>query len=265
MKVVIRILVSLCFLYSVNVHAQKGLYLGFATNVTSSSVLNQNTYGVKWHLGNDRNFELAYAPTIGYGGSFKVGYNFKEQLGLEWQAGYQAGGMNYKDKDQNKVIHRKSISTDYVTIGMAFRYTSIFRKNHYKQEQKVRLAVVVGPQIGILTRAALEYSLEATLIDLAFNDAELMYPNEFAIYNEAFYTQPISDDKDLFKSIEAGVLVQVGIDIYPKKWFYISPVATTYFGITDINADAFTKHSGYGASRHFNFGLNLSMGFYINQ
>jgi hypothetical protein len=260
-----RILITALMLLQLPAHAQKGFYLGFAGNATSSLILNQNTYGVKWNIQGIRNFELAYKATAGYGGAFKFGYNFKDQLGLEWLAGYQDMGMRYEDTTPNNVIHRKSIDLDYITIGMAFRYTSIFKKNRYKQEQKVRLAIVAGPLIGILVNAELLYSLEAELIDIVLDDKDLAYPTEFSLVNEAFYTAEAENDRDYFSPVEAGLQLQVGIDIYPRPWFYISPVVTGYIGLTDLNAKAYRNHSGYGASRHANVGLNLSMGFYINQ
>ena len=247
------------------VQAQQGFYLGFSGNINSSLILNQNTYGVKWNIPGERNFEMAYKGTAGYGGAFKFGYNFKEQLGLEWQAGYQDMGMQYEDKASNGVTHRKSIDLDYVTIGMAFRYTSIFKKNRYKQEQKVRLAIVVGPVIGILTNADFQYEIEAEQIDVTINDADLNYPYEFSLVNEGFYTNEADSDRDYFSAVDAGLQLNFGIDIYPKPWFYISPVLTGYLGLTDINDKAYRRHSGYGPSRNGNIGVNLSMGFYINQ
>ena len=266
---VIRILRYICLVVLTTAvipsQAQKGFYIGFAGNVNASLILNQNTYGVKWNLPVNRDFELAYDATLGFGGNAKFGYNFKEQIGLEWHAGYQAMGMNYFDEDQNMVVHDKSISLDYVTIAMAFRYTSIFKKNRYKREQKVRLAIVAGPQFGILTRASLNYTLESEFLGLTFDDDGVNYPFAFNLYNETFYTTPVSNDRDFFSTIDAGILFQVGIDIYPKPWFYIAPVITSYIGLTDINASAFRQHSGYAATRNAFIGLNLGMGFYINQ
>lgn len=250
--------------------AQKGFYVGFSGNATTTFVLNQNTYGVRWNFPNSRDFQLAYKPTIGFGGALKLGYNFKPQWGLEWHTGYQSGGLDFKDEDRNGVTHRRSIGVDYITFAMPFRYTSIFKKNKYKQEQKVRLAVVVGPQFGVLVSGNLEYTIE--LDGTKLEDEVLNYPNDYVIieevpvYAETFYeVDPEANDKDYYNSFDFGILAQAGLDIYPKPWFYISPVITSYIGVTDVNAKAFRKHSGYGPSRNFNIGLNLSMGFYINQ
>lgn len=261
----IRLLLAFLLMIQLPAAGQEGFYLGFSGNFNASMLLNQNTYGVKWNVPGNRKFELAYKGTAGYGGGLKFGYNFRDQFGLEWQTGYQAMGMRYEDTDPNDVIHRKAIDIDYVTIGMAFRYTSIFARNRYKQEQKVRLAVVVGPQIGILTRAGLSYTLDAEPLDLFFDDGSVDYPNQFTLYNEAYYDVNIDDDKDFFSNVDAGLLVQVGVDIYPKPWFYISPVVSGYLGFTDINASDFRDHEGYGSTRNAYFGVNLSMGFYIRE
>ena len=249
--------------------AQKGFYMGFAGNATASFILNQNTYGIKFNFPKERDFQLAYKATVGYGGSLKIGYHFSQQWGIEVHAGYQSAGLNYEDTDQNNVVHRRTSEVDYITFAIPFRYTSIFDRNKFKQEQKVRLGVIIGPQFGILVNGTLEYSLQ--LEDLVFDDEELDYPNDYlilpeiSIYDEVFYETGDQDDKDFYNSFDMGLLIQVGVDIYPKKWFYIQPMITSYIGLTDMNADAYRLHENYGASRNFNIGLTLGMGFYINQ
>ena len=129
--------------------------------------------------------------------------------------------MRYEDTDRFNIIHRKEADLSYVTLAPVFRYTSIFKKNRYKQHQVVRLALVFGPQIGILTNGSLEYSLELTPIIV--NDETLNYPYETIYYENEFYTDMGGKDKDFFNNIDFGFTLQAGIDIYPKPWFYISP------------------------------------------
>jgi len=255
-------------------HGQEGFYLGFQGNVGASIIMNQNTYGVKWNLAGqaDRSFELAYKTTLGYGGKLKMGYGITPQLGFELHLGYQDRGMKYEDTDNNDIIHRKHVDLDYFTIAVPFRYTSIFKKNKYKQFQRVRLAIMVGPQIDILTGAKLEYELESEFLELSFSDEQVNYPypvelvEGFGAYLDQEYYQDITNnDKNYFSTTQLGILFNVGIDIYPNEWFYISPVITSYVGITDMNHKNYRKHENYAAGRNASIGLGVSFGFYINQ
>ncbi len=267
MKRVFFILFCCSFLTVVNSFAQKGFYLGISGNVGASFVANQNTYGVKWDLQGIRDFQLAYNANAGFGGGLKFGYNFKPQLGVQLDIGYQKGGMSYEDIDANDIMHRKEISQNYITIRPAIRYTSILKKNYYKQNQKVRIAILFGPQIGILTKGEMKYEL--TLEGLPDIDDDILnYPfndNFPEPYGEPFYIDNSDKDKDFFNTIDFGFALQFGIDIYPVDWLFISPKINTYLGVVDVNAKEYREHSGYGASKNFSAGFDLSVGFYIGQ
>ena len=245
--------------------AQKGFYLGVSGNLGASFVANQNTYGIKWNLLGVRDFELAYKSNLGFGGGLKLGYNFKPQLGFQFDIGYQKGGMRYKDTDRNNVLHTKEISQSYITIRPAFRYSSIFRKNFYKQDQKVRIAILFGPQIGILTNGTMKYDLEFEMLP-DIDDATLNYPFNNVYLDdgeEPFYTYTGQSDKDFFNNIDFGFALQFGVDIYPVDWLFISPKINSYLGLIDVNASEFREHSGYGAAKNLLVGFDLSFGFYI--
>ncbi len=120
----------------IGTYAQKGFYSGFSANVGSTTVANQNIYGVKWSgLGT---FDPAHKFTVGYGFTGKIGYNITPPIGFLAEIGYQKRGQNYEDTDSKETTHSKSIDLNYITTGLYFRYTSIFKKNYYKKEQKVR-------------------------------------------------------------------------------------------------------------------------------
>lgn len=257
--------------------AQEGFYLGVTGNVGASMVTNQNDYGVLWNVPGKRDFELAYRGTIGYGGGLKFGYNFAPQFGMELHLGYQDRGMRYRDTDVNDVTHRRTTDADYVYFALPFRYTSILKRNRFKQFQRVRLAIVAGPQIGILAGGGLEYTLETDgdfplVPNSTFDDETVNFPfpssslvEGFPPYYEAFYTNQPESDRDLYSTVDFGLMFMIGVDIYATEWFYISPGITGYLGVTDINAKAYRDHSGYSASRHAAIGFGLSVGFYLSQ
>lgn len=265
-----RVLVIILGVLSLNCYAQKGFYAGFSGNVGTSIVANQNLYGVKFqYLNKDKTFDPAHKLTIGYGGLAKIGYNFSPPIGLQFELGYQSRGQNYDDTDGQNVNHQKEIKLNYITTGVYFRYTSIFRKNFYKKEQKVRLALTIGPQFNVLVGASQQYSLYGDNFSTFNLDYEnIDYPAPAP--DLPFWTSPYNfttedDDKKLYKSLDVGILGRIGVDIYPKPWFFISPTITSYLSLTDINAEEYTTHSGYGASRNIAVGFEIGFGFYVNR
>lgn len=264
-----RILFILLCLLPILGFAQKGFYGGFAANGGTSVIFNQNLYGVKflYLTSNDKTFDPAHKLTIGYGATGKIGYNFIPPLGLQLEVGYQSAGQKYEDTDGRDVLHKKDIHLSYITTGVYLRYTSIFRKNYYKQNQKVRLALTIGPRINILVNANQTYSLESEIANLLDLDlVDIAYPAS----NTPFYSTDYSfgkneDDKNLFKNLDVGLLAKIGVDIYPKKWFFISPTLVSYLSFTDINNKNFTSHRGYGQSRNFSIGFEIGVGFYFDK
>ena len=268
MKKSLFLVVLFVLTISINGFGQKGFYAGFSGNAGISAIGNQNLYGLKWsYLNNDKTFDPAYKLTLGYGANAKIGYNFSPPLGMQFELGYQKRGQNYEDTDGKDVTHTKDISLNYITTGVYFRYTSIFRKNFYKREQKVRLAITVGPQINVLVSADQTYSLSGEIIDafgLDLNDID--YPsNNPPQWTSDYNFTSTDNDKELFRNVDIGLLARVGVDFYPKKWFFISPTLTSYLSLTDINNKDYTQHSGYGQSRNFSVGFELGIGFYVNK
>jgi hypothetical protein len=247
------------------IKAQKGLYMGVSANAGTAIIANQNLYGVKWYgIGK---FDPAHQFTVGYGATAKIGYNFSPPMGLLLEVGYQHRGQKYEDVDSKDITHKKEVDLEYFTTGIYFRYTSIFKKNYYKKEQKVRLAVVVGPQFSTLLKANQTYGLEndvLDLIDLPIDLSDLPYPSNSPFWSSDYNFEVDDNDKELFKNFNIGLLARVGVDIYPKPWFFISPTISTFISVTDINSSKYTQHSGYGTSRIADIGFDLGVGFYID-
>ena len=268
LKNILFIFILLLAALTQNSYAQKGFYAGFSGNLGTTYVVNHNLYGIKWgHLNKDKTFDPAHKTAIGYGGTAKVGYNFIPPLGIQGEVGYQARGEKYEDTDGSDFTHHKDIELNYITVGVYLRYTSIFKKNFYKKEQKVRLALTIGPQINVLFSAKQEYSVTGEAIDLLnLNFENIDYPsNNSPAWTSDYSFTTEQNDKALFKNYDIGLLSRIGVDIYPKPWFFISPTLTSYFGITDVNDKKYTEHSGYGQSRNFAIGVELGFGFYVNK
>ncbi|MCB0503763.1 MAG: outer membrane beta-barrel protein [Bacteroidetes bacterium] len=268
MKKTLIFLFLFVFAFTFRSIGQKGLYVGFAGNVGISAIGNQNLYGMKWnYLNKDKSFDPAYKITMGYGANAKLGYNFTPPIGMQLEVGYQSRGQKYEDTDGRDVTHTKDISLNYITTGVYFRYTSIFRRNYYKKEQKVRLAITVGPQFNVLLSADQTYSLSGEVLNvLGLDLTDIDYPSSNPpAWTSDYNFSNDADDKALFRNYDIGLLARIGVDFYPKKWFFISPTITSYLSLTDINDKDFSVHSGYGQSRNFSMGFELGFGFYMNK
>jgi hypothetical protein len=75
-----------------------------------------------------------------------------------------------------------------------------------------------------------------------------------------------------FQKIDAGLLLNLGLDVYPKEWLVISVGLPTYIGLTDLNGkflktiDWYSKNDlNYQKSRNFRIGLQAGVHYFFNR
>lgn len=240
------LVVLLSFLAYSSVQAQMGFYGAIGGNFNLSYVTPQNTYGVD-------NAELDYGFESGYGGGLRLGYNWHEMFGVGIEAGYLSGGQQYRDRivlgpGQPRLTHDKLVRLNYVTIAPLFRIAPKLEKNVYKEVQKMKFVMAIGPQIGILTGANVEYQIDGK---------EVPYPLSITSYDAT------TDDKTLFEKLSVGLLLDLGFDWYISDRFYINPGFRGQITLTDINSKDYRKHDSYKASHLFMAGLQVSAGYFF--
>lgn len=230
-----------------NASAQKGWYIGGFGQLNASYILNQNSYNYP---------ELGYETTIGYGGNLGIGWNFNSELGFQWNAGITKGGQKYADefKISKNVWEKnyKDVDLTYFHTGILFRYSPIFSRQEYVDDPKLKMVIMVGPQFDFLTKANVVYER---------GGAEIGYP----LPTPSLDYKAVSNDKELFQKFVVSGVVSLGIDYLVTEKFFLNAALRAEMGFNDINDKFYRRHDGYAASRIFNPGLQIGLGFYFTR
>jgi hypothetical protein len=237
MKKIITTLLG-CFILAASTFAQIGLYAGAGGGFNSVWILNQNTFGR-----DDR--ELNYEKKFGTVFGLRVGNNFTPNLGLSLEANLIQGGQKYTDVFGNDETHVKDIRLNSVQIPLLLRYRGYpFGSGAF---------FAIGPYVSILNKAEVTYTIN--------NEEVTNYPDGFA---PEYAGMAPADDKELFRSNEVGVLGELGIDIQAVEGkLFISPSIRVQYGLTDLNAEAYSVHDTYEPSHTAIGGFNLSLYYYF--
>jgi hypothetical protein len=193
-------------------HFEVGLLGGYG----SSWIINQNNYGLP---------EMDYDYYYGGGFSIQGGYNFTDNMGLFTEVGMLNSGQSYKDTWEHNAEITRTIDMKYLNIPVFFKYTV--------GESRARFRLLVGPQFSFLQKADQEYTINGTPMP----DNPLFYRTD-KDGNDFFVGE--TDIKDRFNSLDIALVLDLGVDIFlMEDILYLSLAARMYYGLTDINADAY--------------------------
>ena len=216
MKKLILFLFGL-FLFSQNyLHAQKGkeLVLGVGGAFTNVWIVNQNFYGEP---------EVDYAPKVGYGANFMLGYNITESISIMTELQYSLQGQKYDGKQNiggtNYNVER-NINLRYLNIPLFFK-TSF-------GDKMTRFRFLIGPQVGILLEATQDYTRDGKRLQTFVNDQN----------GKSFQTDATTID-ERFEKTDFGIAFDVGADIHVSDQFFINAGFRGNYGFTDINAEPY--------------------------
>ena len=224
--------------------AQKGheLIIGAGGSISSVWIMNQNFYGEP---------ELNYAPKMGYGGSFNMGYNFTENLSIAFELNYSLQGQKYEDKQVMEGVKydaMRDISLTYLNIPLFFKYAFGTASTKFR--------FMFGPQFSRLLEATQTYTRNGVTLGTEAVNKE----------GKTFKTDA-SDIADRFIENDIGLALDVGADIHLSDKFFISPGFRVNYGFKDINAEAFRINDldgEYSPSHNLWAGLFISINYKID-
>lgn len=211
---------------------QTGLHVGLQGGFNSVWILNQNNYGFQ---------ELDYRRTFGYSTGLALGYNFKNELGVQIDFNYATTGQDYFDISKDfcnidvngdnkpeKVDTYRYIDLAYFQIPIQFRYQSERTK-----KQIISFHAIAGPSLGFLTSAKMRYEADTAyngvLVEISGDSIDYMVPS--------FAQTAATESADAyFSGFDLGFNLDLGVDIYVTDNIYITPAAKFYYGLTDINS-----------------------------
>ena len=232
------LIIPLIILLSVSVHAQKGheLIIGAGGSLSSVWIMNQNFYGEP---------ELNYAPKMGYGGSFNMGYNFTENLSVAFELNYALQGQKYEDKQVMEGVKydaARDITLTYLHIPLFFKYAF--------GTSSTKFRFMVGPQFSKLLDATQTYTRDGKTLGTEAVNKE----------GKTFKTDA-KDIKDRFIDNDLGLVLDVGADIHLSDKFFVSPGFRVNYGFNDINAEAYRINDLDG---EYSPSHNVVAGFFIS-
>jgi opacity protein-like surface antigen len=248
----------LCLLVAtstVSIFAQKGLHIGGNIGVNSVWILNQNNYGFS-----EMDYELKFGAIAGLAG----GYNFTPNAGIELQLNYAMLGQNYFDVIRDfgpidsvtgkpdKTDTYRYVKMSYLQVPVLFRYQTTKEK-----KDKVEFHVMAGPAVGLLLSADQSYEADVD----GNGSVELL---DYAIAPESAVdafnaTDPVEEPEEYFSSMDIGLQLDLGVDIYVSDELYVTPALKTYYGITDINSEPTREIDGYTASHNAFVGISVGI------
>lgn len=224
--------------------AQKGheLIIGGAASVSSVWIVNQNFYGEP---------ELNYAPKMGYGGSFNLGYLATENAGIQIEFQYSVQGQKYDDKqviDEVKYDTKRDITLAYFNVPILFRYAFGTASTKFR--------VLAGPQVGYLLEATQTYK----------RDGKTLGTTAVNLDGKTFQTDA-TNIQERFSEYDIGMVVDLGADIHLSDKFFFSPGFRMNYGFNDINSEAYRipdKDGEYAPSHNFWFGFFFGLHYKID-
>lgn len=242
-------------------YAQTGFDIGVSGTFNSSWIYTQNNYGTLAPFQNAiiRTSEMDYLPTWGGNGGLSIGYNFNRFVGAKVEVQYSTAGQKYEDNFEGPAIIpqdtfgspservnvKRQIKLSYVQIPVMVKVMT-------KKGRVAKFFAALGPQFGFRTFAQ----------------------ENVQVANYEYTYSPIANfsPKDKFKSVDVGIALQFGTDIYATDHLYIEVGLNVYQGLTDINGKKLRDLGWYSQndveyhkSYNARFGLMVGVHYIIGQ
>jgi hypothetical protein len=239
-----------------------GFHLGVAGTFNSTWILNQNNYNTLklFDIPIVRQSEMDYIFTWGGNVGAEAGYDFHKRWGVQIEPSYSWAGQKYDDDFVGSVDKYNRESPYYTKTGV---YVNVRREIKLQYFQipvmlKFKTTVgeianfyaMVGPQVGFRTFA----SENVWIKNIPYVDSLKFTPDQ------------------KFKKVDFGVALNLGIEFFPKDYFYINLGLNSYIGITDLNGNIlktiewYSKNDvDYQKSRNFRIGLQVGLHFYLTK
>jgi hypothetical protein len=246
------------FLLVLNAQAQRGFNFQAGAMGGLSFISPQNHY-------DNPTFELDYVNSIGFSGQAAIGYGFKRSFGLMAEVGYQQINQKYDGQFSpgfdlpNNQKHNKEVNLSYITTSFLVRYTPNLADD-YVLDTKVQMHLVSGLQIGLLSGAKAEYTVDGNKVDFPVNF------NPFVNTDFAYEGYPIETDaKAYFTKTNLSFVLQFGMDWFITEKLSLSPALRGHVSLLDINNKDYRIHDTYKASRVFYGGLYIGMCYFFSR
>jgi len=196
-------------------YAQKGLQVGGNFTYLSSSIINQNVWGV----GREYDYKLTFNSSFG----LDVGYNFNEKMGIYTGFWMTTLGQDYTDEyalegSETVSSWERSLKLKYNMIPVMLRFSNSLNR--------VNFLGGIGVSFAFLNKAEQEWLKDGS----AYNET---LENPITGKN---FDVGASDVTDRFESSDIFLNVELGARIFVMDELYIDASLFGAYGFKDINA-----------------------------
>lgn len=217
-------------------YAQKGLQLGANYMYLSSSIVNQNV----WGLDREYDYKLSYNSSFG----LDVGYNFNEKMGVYTGFWMTNLGQGYTDEYDGSSWERE-LNFKYNVIPLMLRFSNSLNR--------VNFLGGVGVSFAFLSKADQTWTRDG-------NTVTGLYP-EGEDYNIA-----ASDVTDRFESSDIFLNVELGVRVFILDELYADASLFGAYGVKDINASDWqipNKDGEYNGSHNAFGGIKIGVAYIL--
>lgn len=232
----------------------RNFFLGVSGAVNVSFISNQNNYGTLAPFTQQvvRQSELAYLFTPGGTAGIDFGYFFNENWGIEMHTQYLRAGQHYEDdmsgpavipqgtfgtKGNKRVKVKRNIDFNYFQIPLMARYSV--------GDELTKFYAALGPSFSGLIGGDEHVFIEGN-----------EYKNDSLNFSFA----------QKFRKFDLGIALNVGVNVWFGKHWFLNIGLHSYCSIVDINGDVmrridwFSKNDlSYQKSFNLYTGLNVGI------
>jgi len=228
-----------------------GFHVGAHFNYHVTAIINapnDDSFATKKSLGKQVNNPYGnFENKFGYFIGLPIGYDFNDVIGIQTEVNISKQGGAFKSSDGK---HQKEINLGYIQLPLLFKLTS--------GGDKSKFYMLIGAQYSILRTAETKFITDGNNTDkLLANTTERLdqYKKDYIIN--------LKTNNQVMKS-DIGLVLGLGADIKLTDLFYLNAGLRLYYGISDLNQEAFRKDSEravYAASNNVFGGLNLGISY----
>ena len=217
-------------------YAQKGLQLGANYMYLSSSIVNQNV----WGLGREYDYKMSYNSSFG----LDVGYNFNEKMGIYTGFWMTNLGQGYTDEYDDSSWERE-LSFKYNIIPVMMRFSNSLNRVHFLSG--------IGVGFGFLSSAEQTWTQDG-------NTISTLQPDDVN-YNVAEKDVTVRYVKsDIFVNLELGARIYILDELYVDASLFGA------YGLKDINAEEWqipNNNGEYNASHNAFGGFKVGVAYVL--
>ena len=203
-----KVLLSLIIFCSISSFAQKGLHISAYGKVLTSSIINQNVWGV----GTDYDYEF----TSGGGANVEIGYNFVRNFGLYTGYGIIKLGQIYSDNVDGAEMERE-LKLNYNVIPIMLKYNGI------------------SEGVNFICGIGIEYAMAKDFIQTWTKDGDSYYKAGKNPKTDEEFAYSSPDVSDRFESSDILVVFEMGARIPLVENLFLDAMLMGAYGMKDIN------------------------------